>query len=493
MKKIAVALLIAALAAASNAHAATTLYEYFTQRGLPLPSVRQRAPSAADCGIADYRGTAAQNILLLRCLEEKITIGAGNPTTATNWTLATAATISDTTFTLSGVNDLRSNAVATTSLPLKVYFGVEAENSDNFEIIVCPRSGFDQLNKQFNNCTRGLAFSGSSEAQVAANRRAHAAGASFNQTNVGQFFNLFGGIYDSNTWEDHQIFGHSTNTSPYIQVGTSTSYVSRILFGNPDTGAYIQSTSSQLSFCEGTTPSCYDPASGGSGLFAARPIRIGKNTASELTIDTSTDWFILDGSNNLAGNASSTGGILADANGIAFDEADSFDNLSGNWRFADNTIFVGSQQIATGTALVALTATSTENVNYLHQHTATTGSFFIARNFTAGNSVTITHSLGKTPQYIELNAVRASATIVAESTGVARNTYIDDSIHWSTSGSAFDAGQSATSSITITDQTGVVLTAASSTGMNASTFILRVGVNNSAGIGDTFVRWKAWP
>jgi len=135
-------------------------------------------------------------------------LGAGNPVTATDWTLAQRLTssASDTTIYLTSIKDLRDNNIATSSLPYKVYFMIEAENFDNAEIVVCPQSGYDQVNKKFAGCTRGLAFYGSTETAVTANIKEHSSGVSVNMTNVGQFYNLFGGIYDDNTWTKNNTF-----------------------------------------------------------------------------------------------------------------------------------------------------------------------------------------------------------------------------------------------------------------------------------------------
>ncbi len=43
----------------------TTLYDYYKEQGKPLPSVAERAPLAAQYGIANYTGTAEQNSALL--------------------------------------------------------------------------------------------------------------------------------------------------------------------------------------------------------------------------------------------------------------------------------------------------------------------------------------------------------------------------------------------------------------------------------------------
>jgi len=55
----------------------TTLYEYYTQQGLPLPSISERAKLYEQFGLgsaSEYRGTAEQNTALLRKLLETKTV-----------------------------------------------------------------------------------------------------------------------------------------------------------------------------------------------------------------------------------------------------------------------------------------------------------------------------------------------------------------------------------------------------------------------------------
>ena len=360
MKKYLAAVAIA-LVMPLNALAAQNLWEFYHQQGTSLPSLAERRPEAALCGIPNYVGTAEQNKQLLRCLEGQMNIGAGNPVSATDWSLAASVSVSDTEFILTHVNDLRGNAIATSSLPFKLYFGVEAESPDNFEIVTCPRSGFDQVNKKFSGCTRGLAFSGSAETQVSANRKAHSSGVSFNMTNVGQFFNLFGGIYDDNTWVGRNIFGNATDTAyDFVQISTSTVRQARLIFGNPDTGGYLyrSATTSKIFSCENSN-SCTDLSTGGSGtgINFVRPLTSG---SGEAKIATSTNDFKLDGSSNLAINASSTGGLASNSNGVYVDRniVQWIDDL------ASSTAAVVYGDGRDGTAIISGNATITRDWYY---------------------------------------------------------------------------------------------------------------------------------
>lgn len=48
---------------------ATNLYEYYTQQGQKLPSVKERQSTAQKAGISNYKGTAEQNSQLLSYLK----------------------------------------------------------------------------------------------------------------------------------------------------------------------------------------------------------------------------------------------------------------------------------------------------------------------------------------------------------------------------------------------------------------------------------------
>ena len=50
---------------------ATNLYQYYTEQGKNLPSVKERQTVAQEAGISGYRGTAEQNTKLLSYLKTK--------------------------------------------------------------------------------------------------------------------------------------------------------------------------------------------------------------------------------------------------------------------------------------------------------------------------------------------------------------------------------------------------------------------------------------
>jgi len=50
---------------------ANTLYEYYTQQGLEMPTWQERIPTAEQAGISDYTGTEQQNVSLLAYLQKQ--------------------------------------------------------------------------------------------------------------------------------------------------------------------------------------------------------------------------------------------------------------------------------------------------------------------------------------------------------------------------------------------------------------------------------------
>lgn len=217
MKKFIIALIL--MLFAQPIMGATTLWNYYHEIGESLPSLSSRAVIYDNIAQDEYRGSYDQNIALLDYLQNQEksvdltnifrtfnfpfdnneNLGGNVPVSATNWTLAAPITSTETTIDLTDFNDLRGNAVATTSMPTKIYFVVEAENSSNAEIVLCLAANGDETNTQFTSCVRGLAFSGTTETAVTANQKSHSAGASVIMTNVGQFFNNFVDIDSAQT------------------------------------------------------------------------------------------------------------------------------------------------------------------------------------------------------------------------------------------------------------------------------------------------------
>jgi len=313
MKKLFISLIIFLLSASST-YAASTLWEYYAQKGLTLPSITERGYIARDIGISPYSGSYEQNVALLYYLQGSRTdfLGGSNPMSATDWQLSSAISNSATSLTLVSINDVRGNTPALTDFATTTYLVIDPNSSSNIEIVACPRSGITVSTKTFTGCTRGLAFYGSGETAVTANKKAHSAGSRVIQSNVGQFYNLFVDKWDDNTIYGNITFASTTASKVKVYLGSSSFYI------------WVDTSSGGIGFA--TSSNEYAWNASGTVFSAVRPLVL---SGGNLTIATSTNDFKLDGSNNLAINASSTGGIASDSNGVYVDGSANF-NFTGN-------------------------------------------------------------------------------------------------------------------------------------------------------------------
>lgn len=120
MKKIAflIGILMATLTAGV---ASASLYDYYSEQGLNLPSVEKRTAIATQCGISDYKGLKSQNIALEACLRGKSDMLGATPTPTSSaarkyvetpdFFLYSPAVSSDTTITLNDLEDIYGNTL----------------------------------------------------------------------------------------------------------------------------------------------------------------------------------------------------------------------------------------------------------------------------------------------------------------------------------------------------------------------------------------------
>lgn len=118
-------------------------------------------------------------------------LGANIPASMVNWALANPLSISATKIYLTNVNNPRGDIIPVANMPTKIYLTIEPNTISGTEIIVCPSSNYSTTTKSFDNCTRGLDFSGSSEASITSYKKTHSAGSKVIISNPGQFYNNF--------------------------------------------------------------------------------------------------------------------------------------------------------------------------------------------------------------------------------------------------------------------------------------------------------------
>lgn len=145
-------------------------------------SYQDRAEMAAMCGIFGYRGTAQQN--LSKEVQDCFKTFSGeylgfSVITRYRTTLSSSMTSSQTTIPVSSMKTFDGDTITMAMLGSKVYLTVEP-GSNREEIIKC--TGIS--GSSWTGCTRGLAFSGTDESSVAANRKAHNAGSTVVISNV---------------------------------------------------------------------------------------------------------------------------------------------------------------------------------------------------------------------------------------------------------------------------------------------------------------------
>jgi hypothetical protein len=191
----------------NNINASTTLYECYKQSGLEWGSVQMRAESGlpAQYGIFDYQGTAEQNIALSSylCPDTKDGLLGYSVATGYKTTLRTSMTASQNYIPVSSM-DLKDDTTLTASdLGGKVFLTVEP-GTNKEEILLCTSS----TATNWTSCTRGLAFSGTTETAVASNAKTHNAGSVVVMSNVHYVYEQY---VENN--ENDLTFGDGTSTT----------------------------------------------------------------------------------------------------------------------------------------------------------------------------------------------------------------------------------------------------------------------------------------
>ena len=419
--------LLAIFTVVSTTQAATTLFDYYNGH---LPTITERSQVAKIAQIEGYRGTYDQNVKLLSFLQSSAKLGANIPASSVSWSLASPISASASTITMVSVSDIRGNVILQADLPTKVYLVIEPTSSTNAEIVVCPASGYSSSSKQFTSCTRGLAFSGSSEAAVTLNQRSHAAGSTVVLSNPGQFYGNFVDI-DSNqtvagikTFSSFPITPSSAPTTDYM-VANKKYVDDTTLVGAPNASTTVKG------IVEGATTaeSRAGTDTGGTGAMTfVSPSDIAKNiqhqsysyganngSATNVYAITVTpapeaiqtgDRFVFAPTHNNTGHSTlsvngSTPTTIIKNNGSELEAGDLWAGVQvsviyqgANWLLESNiakfpssanldemNTFFGSTDI-TGAEAQTLTAGTASNADALHHHVANFGSW--ASPITAG-------------------------------------------------------------------------------------------------------------
>lgn len=315
---------------------AMSLWEFYNSQGKVLPALSERAITAAEFGIFQYRGTAEQNTQLLQYLKEEVMIANGellgySVVSKYRTTLRSSMTTSQITVPVSSIVTADGHTLTFSDLGSVVYLTIEPGQSKE-EIVKCTSiaSGI------WATCTRGLAFFGTSTAAVAANAKVHNAGSIVVMSNV-HFTNEE--LVDKDSTETIQ--GVKTFGS-FPEIATSTALCTTD--GQFCTKKYVDTVGA------GGFTSVNASSTRGLEVFGTAPETVGVKVSS-------TRALKLDEAGIISNVVSSTGGIQFGSDGVALDTSDAM-----VWTGAQSFGSVTSSA-ATSTALhanvLSVTATST--------------------------------------------------------------------------------------------------------------------------------------
>lgn len=199
-----------------------SLWNLYNELGYDsFPTISERAVEAAEYGVFQYRGTYDQNILLEKRMRESQSLFEGfedllgfSVVSRYKTTLSSSMTATQSTIPVSSVTTFDGTTLTMALLGgVEVFFTVEPGSSKE-EIIRC--TGISGTS--WTGCTRGLAFSGSSKASVAANRKTHNAGSVVVMSNTHYVFENFLDIDSDKTASGTIKFANGSATTT-VQLG----------------------------------------------------------------------------------------------------------------------------------------------------------------------------------------------------------------------------------------------------------------------------------
>lgn len=312
MKKFAIflGLLFATLSAGM---ASASLYDYYTEQGLKLPSVDDRRPEATLCGIVPYWGSKSQNLALEACLRGEMMLGA-NPLPSDNYDSFITSPLSASAST-TYVNALPSGVSSS------IYTIFASDGTTPREKIYC--SGTASSPNRLTGCIRGVSFSPVSGVitEDAGTGLSHSKNARIAITDninfSGKALAILNGSQE--TGADNFLVGTTSTFGVKINAGGQYIYA----FNN-GTNPYIRFNSSTVKWQwseDGTN--YYNFASSTVSQLSASSTMATKITGSELGVIVSSSMGMYDGAdgNGIYQKASSTMGILQDTNGMYLDSS----------------------------------------------------------------------------------------------------------------------------------------------------------------------------
>lgn len=449
--------------------------------GRKMPSLKERALDCAEVGVWGYTGKAQQNIDCEKRLREVYGFNDAledvlgfSVVTKYRTTLSSSMTATQTTVPVASIRTTDDHTLVMSDLGPAVYLTVEPGGVRE-EITKCTAI----TNSQWSSCTRGLAFFGTSEAEVAANRKAHNAGSIVVMSNVHYVYEQFidkdaDREYASGTkWFTSRelIFGDGVTTTKkklYFCDSNATSSCSYIFSTNSTTADGQQ----ELGFStDGTTATEFVLNSGGTVFSTGNGLQLVSGVMSLRLAATSTSALGFSG-NQLIVTTTFPNGLIVNADGLAlststpfsFSASSSFTGNAYNGLYINNVTSTNATTTQLGATVVSSTqiyvngltlgGTTTTRSN-AHYHSTSSVTFI--QVYTTGEATgakVLYHGLGVVPSRVEAKArgITSDGTNAnsAWSEGFTTSTIRSDNIVMS--GALNEAGLPAAASYTTTTE-----------------------------------------
>ena len=331
MKKILLSIgVLALLLVGGSVSANNTLWGYYNSAGESLPSISERAVIAAELGVFEYTGTSEQNAELLFRLQNPPPSALKSPaqdgllgvSVITNYRsqLRSPMTSSQTTVPVASLLTTDGTTITTALLDGVVYL-TAAPGASNQEIIKCTAV----TATDFTGCTRGLAFSGTSETSVSDNRKPHSAGTVVVMSNVHYVFNR---LLDADRTTAQSIASDITFSTGTIYLGDGTTTKNKsIRANNGDANLpflrYNEGLS-QWQFSDDGVNTINFATNTGAGLAASSTAGIGITNSEIFAKLKNNGGLEFDGTGAIGIKFGINSGVGTDANGLFVERGDNF-------------------------------------------------------------------------------------------------------------------------------------------------------------------------
>lgn len=384
MKKLLLSLLLGLVAIPASA----SLYNYYQEQGLPLPSVVDRSSLATECGISGYRGTYDQNIKLEECLRNNgdFTPELGAALASSDLTqivadfrssLAQKLSVGGTTMTLQSVVDDDGVTLASG----KYSFTLDGSSS-NKEYIICDLNPSTKVCSNIVNISRqGVRTSGAV--------REHRVGSAVTITD-----------YTSLKYHNDILEGVSSTTGGLLLGNGKISG----LYNLDGTFTWIKynTSTSEIQWSNNGSDYYNFTSSSITQLTASSTAGIGVTDSNIYLKASSTLGGAFDASGNYYQKTSSTQGILTDSNGIYFDYTRN-NTWTGTNTFSGTTTLAG---ILNATSITSLATTTISNLTITGAVSGTTpfiSSIYSTTTDGDGSTYDFSIDCGFNPKLIKVN------------------------------------------------------------------------------------------